>query len=1429
MTKITLLKSMLLAIVIAWSGNSSAGTKYFGGTGTWTGSVWSTTNGSPYTTAWVSNDAAIFNVANSTVTFASTGVTGITANENVTLTAAGTMTTNGTAMTINVASGKTFNLAGQGISTAAGTGIIKSGAGTLISSNGNLYPGGFTLNAGTMQVGGTNALGSPGTLTINGGILTANSSTARDFTGKFNTGGIIIGGNFQFGDAVNVAAGTGSLTFSNNVDLGGATRTITIGGTGTYSLGGIISNGGLTINNSASGIITLTGVNTYTGSTTLNGGIFRLNPSANTSNLTPYVLNGGTLSTTGIAASITVTASTLQLTNSSTIALGTAVHTLTFAESNGVSWTANKNIIINGWTGTAGVSGTAGKIFVGNSNTGLTVDQLAQIYFTGYKGTAMILSTGELVPSSATAPTMSGTYRVGTTEVSPNFTSLRDAIIALNSSDVIGNVLFEISSNITEPFNIAMGVNTNTYTVTIKPAASVNPTISFTDGISTTDIDGHFIIGSPSGLNANLTATNNIIIDGSNTVNGTTKDMTIIGPVTANARSVIRIYGNNDNITIKNCIITNRSTSGSTTAPINVTNYFNVSNFSPDNLTIQNNTLNSVDGNGSTGLNIANSGSATVGITGLVIRDNIVFGRQRGIFVSYTNDGNIFGNTISEISQTDQSSAGISFQSTFTTVGTFNFYNNKIIALTTLNKTAGSNNGVIGIDIQCGSSKTVNVYNNTISGLKAGASTTTNSKLYAIRTSSSSTDNIYHNTIYMPEGVDMSAFGTSYIAGIAYTSITEAAASPGIKNIYNNIIISDETGMKTWGIRRVGTTGTFTSDNNNIYRSNATNGFVGYFNASDASDIGAWRTASSQDANSKSVAVNFVNTATGDLSLTGGSISDINLAVPQLATVATDITGASRYVITYAGAYESTRLPAYFQSKATGNWDAVGTWQVSATNTTPWVDPVQTPTNNASAVNILTGHLVTVNANATSSSLNIKSGAQLTINDTKTLAVSGDFIINSNASSTGIFKNSGTLTVSGTSKVQQYLTNQSWYLTSPVNGTVTPTNLSRIQSYNEGVGSGNDWSASGTTMTAGKGYITDVTSAPNTVEFTGPINSGNISINLTRQAATDANKYGFNLIGNPYTAYLDWTAVATANVSKMPTSTMWYRTKVSGSWAFSTVNGAGEASPADVSSMIPPMQAFWVRASTVGSSTLNVTTTMVAHDNNSTNKLKTPAASNTDRTRVRLQVSNGTNSDELLIYTDPQASNAFDWYDSPKMSNESAHIPEISSLVGSESLVINGLNSLNLDTALPIRFMTKTANAFSLKANQVSNLPEGVKVILSDYGTEYDLTSGAVYDFTSDIADNTNRFSIFFRTLGAVTGLNKNSDNRIMVFSENKGITIRVNDAKLIGAEASIYNAVGQQIISKQLNNSILHIDYSFTPDVYFVKVNNITKKVIVK
>ena len=509
----------------------------------------------------------------------------------------------------------------------------------------------------------------------------------------------------------------------------------------------------------------------------------------------------------------------------------------------------------------------------------------------------------------AFAQPMSGTYKVGVTDPASDFVSLKAAVDAVNLNGISGDVLLEITSSLTEPADVSLGVNTGGFKLTIKPAANTTPTITFQNTGATVSIDGHFVIGSPNANSTNLVATHNVVIDGSNTVNGTTKDLTIIGAASNVARAVVRIFGNCDDITIKNCIITGKNTSGTNNGCVHVTN-FNASavNFNPDRLTVENCTLTNVDGNGAASFHVSNSGTPTVGMTGLKVLNNVMFGRVRAMFVSYTNDGDIIGNTISEISQTDQGSAAITLQTNFGTAGTFNILRNKITAISTINKTSGANNGVIGIDNQCITPKVVNIVNNMISGYAVGNAATTNSKLYGIRSTSTSTCNIYHNTIFIPEMTDMTSFGTSLIAGIVFATAAATEAGPattgGITTVKNNVIISNESSMKVWAIRRVGTGANFVSDNN-VFYSSTPNNFVGFFNNADAQSLSNWQIASSQDANSKFVNVSFENTAAGDLRIAGASIQDAEISVPMLESVTTDFFGAARAVITYAGAHQS--------------------------------------------------------------------------------------------------------------------------------------------------------------------------------------------------------------------------------------------------------------------------------------------------------------------------------------------------------------------------------------------------------------------------------------------------------------------------------------------------------------------------------------------
>ncbi|MCX6895604.1 MAG: hypothetical protein NTZ16_08940 [Verrucomicrobia bacterium] len=219
---------------------ADAATKYWGGAGVWTtASAWSLTSGGTLDQTWVANDDAVFDVANSTITGATTTFKSITANQNVTVTAGGTLDTAGTVATVTVASGMTLNTAGQALATTAGTGFIKSGAGTWISANGGAFPGGFVLNAGTIGIGGVNAMG-VGALTINGGTISNSpGTTARALTGKYTS--VTIGGDFAFEGAAN-------LTFNSTNALGGVTRNITNNNTAaSVVLNGPFVNGGLNL------------------------------------------------------------------------------------------------------------------------------------------------------------------------------------------------------------------------------------------------------------------------------------------------------------------------------------------------------------------------------------------------------------------------------------------------------------------------------------------------------------------------------------------------------------------------------------------------------------------------------------------------------------------------------------------------------------------------------------------------------------------------------------------------------------------------------------------------------------------------------------------------------------------------------------------------------------------------------------------------------------------------------------------------------------------------------------------------------------------------------------------------------------------------------------------------------------------------------
>jgi len=210
---------------------------------------------------------------------------------------------------------------------------------------------------------------------------------------------------------------------------------------------------------------------------------------------------------------------------------------------------------------------------------------------------------------------------------------------------------------------------------------------------------------------------------------------------------------------------------------------------------------------------------------------------------------------------------------------------------------------------------------------------------------------------------------------------------------------------------------------------------------------------------------------------------------------------------------------------------------------------------------------------------------------------------------------------------------------------------------------------------------------------------------------------------------------------------------------------------------------------------------------------------------VRLQVSNGTNNDETVLYSNPSAQNGLDAYDSPKMTNGNTSIPEIYTLSDSKELVINGMNSIALDTEIPLGFRPgKIGNDFSIKSTELLNFDSNVHVMLKDsqLHTETDITNDSAYSFsTTDTIATTSRFSIIFRLVGTTTGTNNAANNGGIIVTKNANNQIIIRYANNLSGEgsATVYNAIGQKIVSKQLNSNITVLNNIKASGVYIVTV----------
>jgi hypothetical protein len=225
--------------------------------------------------------------------------------------------------------------------------------------------------------------------------------------------------------------------------------------------------------------------------------------------------------------------------NGATVLNGKTLYVRIYGYARGNQWYDGAPYIINHTDGNGNGAGNAGGPFI----------------------------TGKLEASGGGVVTLKGSYLISATDTKANFKSITEAVASLNKYGVSGPVTFLLSdatySNATETFPITIKALTGTSatnTVTFKPAAGkiVN--------IEAVNVLGH--IGVPAVFK--LDGADFITFDGSNAIDGTTRNLTINNKdgVSESDRTVIWVAsGTTDastNITVKNCVIkqSNKNSAG---------------------------------------------------------------------------------------------------------------------------------------------------------------------------------------------------------------------------------------------------------------------------------------------------------------------------------------------------------------------------------------------------------------------------------------------------------------------------------------------------------------------------------------------------------------------------------------------------------------------------------------------------------------------------------------------------------------------------------------------------------------------------------------------------------------------------------------------------------------------------------------------------
>jgi hypothetical protein len=284
------------------------------------------------------------------------------------------------------------------------------------------------------------------------------------------------------------------------------------------------------------------------------------------------------------------------------------------------------------------------------------------------------------------------------------------------------------------------------------------------------------------------------------------------------------------------------------------------------------------------------------------------------------------------------------------------------------------------------------------------------------------------------------------------------------------------------------------------------------------------------------------------------------------------------------------------------------------------------------------------------------------------------------------------------------------------------------------------------TLATGRGYsvfmrgnVAPISTAGNAMwSVRNPINSGTINYPVTFTSSGTLANDGWNLVGNPYPATMDWNAASGWTRSNL-TSTIYIPDNGDNPSVVATWNGVTGTNGG--SRYIAMGQAFWVKADAASpsmSSTENVkaagATTIFFRE-----------GSPSDLLRITLR--KGEITDESVIHFRPDATDGIDaGADAYKLKNSSINLATLSNDI---KLAINSMSAIACGKTVPLDITDVAAGGYSLDFSEFDSFDATVKIELHDVllNTVVDIRQASQYPFEVTADANSfgaNRFYMTF-------------------------------------------------------------------------------------